>query len=86
MEPTPQRRIARFGVFAADFDSRQRTKSGFRIRLQDLPFHLLALLWERPCVVVTREEMQEELWPGDTFVEFDAGLNTAVEKLRAGLA
>jgi DNA-binding winged helix-turn-helix (wHTH) protein len=86
MEPTPQRRIARFGVFEADFDSRHLTKSGFRIRLQDQPFQLLALLLERPGVVVTREELKEELWPGDTFVEFDAGLNTAVKKLRAALS
>ena len=85
MGPTAQRRIARFGVYQADFDNRQLTKSGFRIRLQDKPFQLLVLLLERQGVVVTREELKEKLWPGDTFVEFDVGLNTAVKKLRAAL-
>jgi len=86
MEPIAERRIARFGVFEADFDSRKLTKSGFRIRLQDQPFQLLALLLERQGRVVTREELKEKLWPGDTFVEFDVGLNTAVKKLRAALS
>lgn len=85
LEPTTQRRIARFGIFEADLDNRQLTKSGFRIRLQDQPFQLLALLVERPGVVVTREELKERLWPGNTFVEFDDGLNTAIKKLRAAL-
>lgn len=84
-EPTAQRQIARFGVFEADFDNRQLTKSGLRIRLQDQPFQLLALLVERQGVVVTREELKERLWPGNTFVEFDDGLNTAIKKLRAAL-
>jgi TolB-like protein/DNA-binding winged helix-turn-helix (wHTH) protein/Tfp pilus assembly protein PilF len=86
MGPTAQRRIARFGVYEADLDNRQLTKSGFRIRLQDKPFQLLMLLLERQGVVVTREELKEKLWPGDTFVEFDVGLNTAVKKLRAALS
>src|SRR5208337_2297645 len=86
MEPTAQRRTARFGVFEIDFDSRQLTKSGFRIRLQDQPFQLLALLLEREGQVVSREELKEKLWPGDTFVEFDVGLNTAIKKLRAALS
>jgi TolB-like protein/DNA-binding winged helix-turn-helix (wHTH) protein/Tfp pilus assembly protein PilF len=86
MEPTTERRIARFGVFEADFDRRQLTKSGFRIRLQGKPFQLLELLLERQGTVVTREELKENLWSDDTFVEFDAGLNTAVKKLRAALS
>jgi DNA-binding response OmpR family regulator len=60
MEPTTQRRTARFGVFEADFDSRQLTKSGFRIRLQDQPFQLLALLLEREGQIVSREELKEK--------------------------
>ena len=86
MEPTAQRRTARFGVFEVDFDSRQLTKSGFRIRLQDQPFQILALLLERQGAVVGREELKERLWPGNTFVEFDNGLNTAIKKLRAALS
>jgi TolB-like protein/DNA-binding winged helix-turn-helix (wHTH) protein/Tfp pilus assembly protein PilF len=85
MGVTAQRRIARFGVFEADFDHHRLTKSGFRIRLQHKPFELLMLLLERQGVVVTREELKEKLWPADTFVEFDVGLNTAVKKLRAAL-
>jgi TolB-like protein/DNA-binding winged helix-turn-helix (wHTH) protein/lipoprotein NlpI len=86
MEPTAQRRTARFGVFEIDFDSHQLTKNGFRIRLQDQPFQLLALLLEREGQVVSREELKEKLWPADTFVEFDVGLNTAIKKLRAALS
>jgi len=85
MGPTAQRRIARFGVFEADFESRRLTKNGFRIRLQEKPFQLLMLLLERQGVVLTREELKEKLWPSDTFVEFDVGLNTAVKKLRSAL-
>jgi tetratricopeptide (TPR) repeat protein len=58
---------------------------GARIRLQAQPFRILALLLERPGQVVTREEIQQKLWSGDTFVEFDAALNTAVRKLREAL-
>lgn len=80
-----QRRIARFGIFEADFESRRLSKSGFRIRLQDQPFQILALLLERQGQVVTREELKEKLWASDTFVAFDDGLNTAIKKLRAAL-
>jgi TolB-like protein/DNA-binding winged helix-turn-helix (wHTH) protein len=86
MQPTAPRRIVRFGVFEADLDNRQLTKSGFRIRLQDQPFQILVLLLERQDLVVTREELKERLWPGNTFVEFDDGLNTAIKKLRAALS
>ncbi len=86
MRPTAQRRVARFGVYEADLDTHQLAKSGLRIRLQDQPFQILALLLERQGQVVTREELKEKLWPGDTFVEFDAGLNTAIKKLRAALS
>jgi len=80
-----QRRIARFGIFEADFESRRLSKSGFRIRLQDQPFQILALLLERQGQVVTREELKEKLCASDTFVAFDDGLNTAIKKLRAAL-
>ena len=72
-------------MFEADLDDRVLTKSGVRVRLQDQPFQILALLLENPGRTVTREELQEKLWPGDTFVEFDAGLNTAMKKLRTAL-
>ena len=83
--PTSQHRVARFGMFEADLDTRELTKSGNRVRLQDQPFQILALLLDQPGEIITREQIQERLWPGDTFVEFDAGLNTAMKKLRTAL-
>ena len=77
--------MARFGLFEADLHQRVLTRSGLRVRLQDQPFQLLALLLERPGEVVTREQLREKLWPADNYVEFDAGLNTAIKKLRLAL-
>lgn len=72
----------RFGVFEAHLEARELRKSGRRLRLQDQPFFLLAILLERPGTVITREELRQRLWPADTFVDFDHSLNTAVNKLR----
>ena len=80
------RRFARFGTFEVDFRERQLTKGGSRIRLQEQPFRILALLLDRPGQLVTREEIRLQVWPQDLFVEFDAALNTAVGKLRAALS
>jgi cholera toxin transcriptional activator len=77
--------IARFGVFEADLQARELRKQGRRLRLQDQPFSLLALLLERGGKIVTREELREKLWPADTFVDFDHSLNTAVNKVREAL-
>jgi len=86
MVDTPQsRKAVRFGVFEMDLVAGQLRKNGLRVRLQEQPFQLLALLLERPGEVVTREELREKLWPADTFVEFDHSLNTAVKKLRRAL-
>jgi DNA-binding winged helix-turn-helix (wHTH) protein/tetratricopeptide (TPR) repeat protein len=79
------RRFARFGSFEVDFRERKLTKGGNRIRLQEQPFRILALLLERPSQLVTREEIRLQVWPQDLFVDFDAALNTAVGKLRAAL-
>jgi cholera toxin transcriptional activator len=76
---------ARFGLFEVDLVSGELRKDGTRIRLQEQPFRVLALLLKRPGEMVTREEMRTQLWPGDTFVDFDHGLNTAVNKLREAL-
>jgi DNA-binding winged helix-turn-helix (wHTH) protein len=76
---------ARFGLFEVDLVSGELRKDGTRIRLQEQPFRVLAMLLERPGEMVTREEMRTRLWPGDTFVDFDHGLNTAVNKLREAL-
>jgi TolB-like protein/DNA-binding winged helix-turn-helix (wHTH) protein/Flp pilus assembly protein TadD len=75
----------RFGVFEVDLRAGELRKHGLRIRLQEQPFQLLATLLERAGQVVTREELQKKLWPADTFVDFDHGLNKAVNKIRDAL-
>jgi len=75
----------RFGVYEVDLRRGELRKHGTRIKIQGKPFQVLAVLLERPGVLVTREELRERLWPADTFVEFDDGLNAAVKKLRAAL-
>ncbi len=84
MNPTGDR-WARFGVFEADLRERTLTKSGHSVAIQDQPFRVLATLLRRPGDLVTREEVREAVWPGDTTVDFERGLNTAVNKLRAAL-
>ena len=78
-------RFVSFGSFEVDLRERKLTKMGSRIRLQGQPFRILVLLLERPGQLVTREEIRQELWPQDVFVDFDAALNTAVRKLRDAL-
>src|ERR1700721_3283962 len=75
----------RFGVFEGDLRAGELHKHGLRVRLQDQPFQALAMLLEHPGAVVTREELQKRLWPADTFVDFDHGLNKAVNKIRDAL-
>jgi Tol biopolymer transport system component/DNA-binding winged helix-turn-helix (wHTH) protein len=82
---TTAKRAVRFGLFEVDFASLELRKSGIKIKIQDQPFQILALLLERPGQIVTREEIQKRLWAGDTFVDFDLGLNSAVKKLRQAL-
>lgn len=84
-ELTTSKRAIRFGLYEVDFGSQELRKSGIRIKIQDQPFQILALLLERPGQIVTREEIQKRLWAGDTFVDFDLGLNSAVKKLRQAL-
>jgi len=78
-------KTARFGLFEVDLDSGELWKDGTRIRLQEQPFRVLAMLLERPGEMVTREQLRSQLWPEDTFVDFDHSLNTAVNKLREAL-
>jgi eukaryotic-like serine/threonine-protein kinase len=77
--------IVRFGSFELDLQQGKLSKSGIRIRLQEQPLQILALLLQHPGQLVTREEIRQKLWERDTFVEFDDALNTAVRKLRAAL-
>src|SRR5438477_2978023 len=83
--PIANPRIIRFGLFEVDLDTRELRKSGFRIKLQGQPCQILTILLTRPRAIVTREELQKELWPSDTFVDSDRSLNSAVKKLRQAL-
>ena len=76
----------RFGVFEADLRAGELRKHGLRIRLQEQPFQVLATLLEHAGEVVTRDELQKKLWPADTFVDFDHGLNKAINKIRDALS
>ncbi|MGA8220240.1 MAG: tetratricopeptide repeat protein [Candidatus Acidiferrales bacterium] len=80
----PVKRI-RFGDFEADLRTGDVRKQGHRIKLQEKPFQILSLLLERAGDIVTREELRERLWPADTFVDFDANLNTSLNRLRQAL-
>jgi len=77
--------VVRFGVFQVDLRSGELHKRGVKVRLQQQPFRVLELLLERPGEVVLREELRRRLWPSDTWVDFDHGLNKAVNKLRETL-
>lgn len=75
----------RFGLFELDLNSRQLMKNGARVRLPQQPIRILSILLERPGEIVTREELRRRLWPSDVFVDFDHGLNKAIQKLRDAL-
>jgi eukaryotic-like serine/threonine-protein kinase len=79
------RRVYRFGGFEVDPDVGEVRKRGIRIRVQDQPLRLLNALLERPGVLITREELHRRLWPDDTFVDFEHGLNAAAARLRQAL-
>ena len=72
-------------MFELDLSAGELRKRGVKLRLQGQPFQVLALLIERAGEVMTREELQHELWPSDTFVDFDHSLNTAINKVREAL-
>jgi len=74
-----------FGVFQVDVQTGELRKQGLRIKLRDQPFQILLLLLAHPGEIVSRDELQKQLWPGDTFVDFDRGLNKAVNHLRTAL-
>ena len=83
--PQNHSRVARFGVFEIDLSAGELRKNGVKQRLQGQPFQVLTVLLERAGEVVTREELQQKLWPSDTFVDFDHSLNTAINKVREAL-
>ena len=77
--------LLRFGAFELDLRARELRKEGVKVKLQEQPFQILAMLLEHQGQVVTREELRSRLWPSDTFVDFDLGLNKAINKLREAL-
>lgn len=81
----PVRRICHFGDFEADLPGGLLSRKGTRIKLQEQPFQILALLLDRPGQIVSREELRQKLWPQGTYVDFQAGLYSALKKLRSAL-
>ena len=75
----------RFGAFEVDLRAGELRRKGLQVKLQEQPFQVLAMLLERVGEVVTREELQTKLWPADTIVDFDHGLNKAINKIRKAL-
>jgi Tol biopolymer transport system component/DNA-binding winged helix-turn-helix (wHTH) protein len=80
--PTSRPRVVRFGVFELDRQSRELRKAGVRLNLPEQPLQLLECLLDHPGELVDRDELCRRLWPGDTFVDFEHGLNAAVKRLR----
>ncbi len=83
--PSPITEIVRFGLFQLDLKAHELHKAGVKVKLQDQPFRMLALLVDRAGQVVTREELQHKIWPTDVHVTFDQGLNNAIRKVRDAL-
>ena len=78
-------RLVQFGIFEVDLRAGELRRNGSKVKLQEQPFQILSLLLEQPGQVVTREELKRKLWPADTFVDFDHGLNAAIRRLRDAL-
>lgn len=85
MPETDTKQVIRFGIFEVDRRAGELWKKGLRVKLQDQPLQILLALLEKPGEVVTREELRARLWPTDTFVDFDHGLNAGVKRLRDAL-
>jgi cholera toxin transcriptional activator len=83
--PLPAGQVIRFGIFEVNLSLGELRKNGSKIRLQEQPFQVLAVLLEKPGEIVTRENLRTRLWNADTFVDFDHSLNTAINKLRDAL-
>lgn len=85
METAAKAIVRRFGSFELDLESERLLRNGRTVRIQPQPFRLLCLLTSRPGALVTREEIQAALWSGDTFVDFEQGVNFAVKQVRDAL-
>ena len=85
MNAQQARRLVQFDAYGLDTQTGELRKHGVKVKLQGKPFQILQALLERPGEVVTREDLKQRLWPGDTFVDFESGLNTAANRLRLTL-
>src|SRR5580692_1775340 len=87
-DPTGDLRQAkryRFGIFEADAATGELRRQGMRVKLNAQPFQVLLMFLERPCQLLTRDEISRELWPEGTFVDYEHGVNSAVNRLREAL-
>ncbi len=85
-DPSTYTLIVRFGIFEVDLKAGELRRRGLKIHLSEQAFRVLALLLQRPGLLVTREDLRAKLWPADTFVDFDHAMNTAIYKIRRALA
>ena len=77
--------VVRFGAFELDRAAGELRRDGAKVRLQELPFQVLQILLEQPGKVILRDELKKRIWPSDTFVDFDHGINNAIKRLREAL-
>lgn len=78
-------RITRFGSFELDHDGRELRREGSQVRLQEQPLQILTILLDVPGTIVSRDALREKIWPSNTFVDFDHGINNAIKRLREAL-
>src|SRR5258708_22378367 len=83
--PSKLPQVLQFGVFQVDVRAGELRKNGVKLKLQEQPCRVLCLLLEHPGEVISRDELRNRLWPADTFVDFDHGLNAAIKRLRDAL-
>src|SRR5881392_1861695 len=81
----PSHGTVRFGDFELDQDTGELRREGVKVRLQEQPLQILQILLEQPGKVITREDLRKRVWPSDTFVDFDHGINNAIKRLREAL-
>ncbi|HVN82731.1 MAG TPA: winged helix-turn-helix domain-containing protein, partial [Terriglobia bacterium] len=81
MVPQVCPRLVRFGVFEVDLGSGELFKNAQKVHIEEQPFQVLSILLEKPGQLVTRKELQQRLWPQDTFVDFEHSLNVDIQRL-----
>src|ERR1700756_5767196 len=84
-QPPISAQLVKFGLIEVDLHAGELRRQGRKIKLQEQPFQVLAMLLEKPGEAITRAALRQKLWPADTFVDFDHGLNSAVARLREAL-